>query len=310
MNALVTDAQRQHLEFSNFGEISTRARVSWALALFAVSVVLFATMGILAPMGAILTIVAHSLIWLPTLTLSDDSEVTDADVWTPVDVGWIDRARDKAEGIQTWDQSALDSSSSFGCFTLVVVLFFVGALGLVTAEWNPGGGVSGWGGWAAAGVLLPFWFNGRRHDLRVAGVLFKGLWLEIAIEKAARASDAFEPVVAAQLRRGDHGSWPVDLRVMLQPVEETDRLIGVQIQVSVNSVQGTQYPYVYCVVLAPAEVELPTPDIDRCVCEPGAEDDVRFMVIRHETTSEGWKMDGGSVDYVVGAALKYAEARR
>lgn len=59
-----------------------------------------------------------------------------------------------------------------------------------------------------------------------------------------------------QLGKTSNGAVPVDLKLMVKVKDAPPNFIGIQIQTSFNKVQGTSYPYTYCVILAKPEFEL------------------------------------------------------
>ena len=60
------------------------------------------------------------------------------------------------------------------------------------------------------------------------------------------------------LREGRRGHYPVDARLMARPArEDASGFLGVQVQVAMNSVKGTDYPYLYAVVLGKGAFRFP-----------------------------------------------------
>ena len=69
------------------------------------------------------------------------------------------------------------------------------------------------------------------------------------------------------LREGRRGKYPVDARLMLRPArEDATGFLGVQVQVALNNVQGTDYPYLYAVVLGKDAFRLPKAEPRLCTC--------------------------------------------
>ncbi len=58
----------------------------------------------------------------------------------------------------------------------------------------------------------------------------------------------FTPML--EVRQAAGGKVPTDCRLLVRWKNAPEGFIGVQVQVSMNSVQGTKYPYLYCVLLA------------------------------------------------------------
>ncbi len=106
--------------------------------------------------------------------------------------------------------------------------------------------------------------------------------------------------------------------MMLRPAEDDGSgFIGVQVQVAMNNVQGTDYPYLYCVVLGKEGFDLPRSRRRRhrrpggtveMVTERGRGDDASFLVIRqHADKAGGWHTEPVHIREIVQASV--AEAR-
>jgi hypothetical protein len=116
------------------------------------------------------------------------------------------------------------------------------------------------------------------------------------------------------LREGRRGKYPVDAKLMLRPSTDDDSgFLGIQIQVAMNSVQGTDYPYLYAVVLGkggfrpPERDQIPRAEADgrKMVFENGSDGEVRYLVIRqHADNSGGWHTEGLAIHRIVMKALE------
>jgi hypothetical protein len=103
---------------------------------------------------------------------------------------------------------------------------------------------------------------------------------------------------------------------MLRPArEDATGFMGVQLQVTLNSVQGTDYPYLYAVILGKEGFKLPDVPKRRIahgvdlVGEIGKGKDVRYVVVRqHADRKGGWHTDDGAIGGIVAAALELARA--
>ena len=109
-----------------------------------------------------------------------------------------------------------------------------------------------------------------------------------------------------------------DARLMLRPArDDGSGFLGVQVQVAMNNVRGTDYPYLYAVILGKGAFRLPDGptrqrsvegDVD-LVCEPGEGEGVRYVVIRqHADTSGGWHTQPEHIRAIVATALAQARA--
>jgi hypothetical protein len=103
---------------------------------------------------------------------------------------------------------------------------------------------------------------------------------------------------------------------MLRPSQEdATGFLGVQVQVSLNNVRGTDYPYLYCVVLGKDPFQLPHTEKRQVkngvdvVFERGAGKGAKYLVVRqHADRSGGWHTDDPNVRVLVAVALDLARS--
>jgi hypothetical protein len=290
------------------------ARLVAAGALFAVGLLLVvAAPGIAAPaLGGLVLLFAHLVLWVRSQTTSPGGATpAHEDVWAPVEDDWLARVEEHEERGARWDVTPWDVTNGIGCLTLVALLGAVGAgLFLATAALGPGTAIR----LSAAAVLLfvPLWLNGVRTTWNPSELRKKGEALAVARDAAAKLAGAeFDAVPMLALREGRRGKYPVDARMMLRPSQEdATGFLGVQVQVSLNNVRGTDYPYLYCVVLGKDPFRLPSTEkrqnrggVDM-VFERGADEGVRYLVVRqHADRSGGWHTEEAHVRGLVKAAL-------
>jgi hypothetical protein len=93
--------------------------------------------------------------------------------------------------------------------------------------------------------------------------------------------------------------------------EDASGFLGVQVQVAMNNVKGTDYPYLYAVVLGKGAFELPGKAGRRrvggvdLVSEFGQKEGVHFNVIRqHADKGGGWHTEKAQIDAIVAEALR------
>ena len=108
---------------------------------------------------------------------------------------------------------------------------------------------------------------------------------------------------------------PMDARLMVRILNAPDYFMGMQIQISLNNVQGRYYPYLYCVLIAKKEAGFfekrfgllnnPPRGI---LFEKTKSNDVDICVIRQETTrNSGYHTDRQKAVSIVFSALKLAK---
>ncbi|MHC5038014.1 MAG: hypothetical protein ACYTHM_11925 [Planctomycetota bacterium] len=137
-------------------------------------------------------------------------------------------------------------------------------------------------------LALPLWFSGLKRRYAPTDLLLK---IE-ALENILHRLEVF-PVPDWRVKTlleffpCGKGSIPADARLNLAPESPPPDFIGIQIQVSLNQVQGTKYPYLYAVVLAREGFGLfdaERPHAVKEVFEQERSEDVDVIVVRQQTT--------------------------
>jgi hypothetical protein len=143
----------------------------------------------------------------------------------------------------------------------------------------------------AAVLLVPHWVTGVRRILTNDKITIKARQLLAVLESWEATRREGETMLPQMAVVGDkRGEWPRDAKLVLQFDRLRDGFLGLQVQVTINSVQGRDYPYLYCVIVAKPEFKLLeklTPDLPgSVVAEPKRQDDVDVIVIRRKTTAK------------------------
>jgi hypothetical protein len=269
--------------------------------------------GPLSLVGLPLILAGHLPLWARTQTTSPGGATpAHEDVWAPVEDDWLDRVSALEERGARWDVTPWDLSNRVGCLALLGVLLAVGTLAFVLgALVSPDALLRT--AVAAPLLLVPLWINGIRTTWNPSELRRKGEALAAAREAIAGAGGAdFEIVPLLALRDGRRGKYPVDARLMARPAtEDGSGFLGVQVQVSMNNVRGTDYPYLYAVVLGKEGFRLPQlPERRRArgvdlVAERGKSEGVVYLVLRqHADRRGGWHTDASVVEGLVGFAIE------
>ena len=292
------------LQFS-FGSFGLVPRYAVAIALFLAGAAVFVFWPAGFLVGVVAILVGHALLWVRSQTTAPGGATPEPDVWAPGDENWAHELVELESKAARWDASPWDITSGIGFLTFAGLVGFAIILTLVAGEARDTGARLA----ATAGLLLiPIWFNGMRTTWNPSELRLKGDALETARTVAkGHAGKLFETVPLLALRETAKGKFPVDGRMMLRPADARDGgFIGIQVQVAINSVQGTDYPYLYCVILVkeghyPPKVKSPEPGL---VYEEGADDGVRYLVVRqHADNSGGWHTDSSDVGRIVREAI-------
>jgi hypothetical protein len=99
-------------------------------------------------------------------------------------------------------------------------------------------------------MLLPLWFTGVRGYLRKNKLVIKIDLLEHIMRLLSSPSEVqvFPMLALAGTESG--GKEPEDARLMVKLIGAPDAFFGMQVQISINTVQGRDYPYLYCVLIS------------------------------------------------------------
>ncbi len=296
-----------------------RARYLAAGAAFAAGALIFCLVPPIAGVGLGIMLVGHLPLWVRRQTTAPGGATPDhEEVWAPTEDDWTSRVVELERQGDAWDASPWDVTCWRGFFTLLAVVAVVaGAILLFGATLGFDAMVRLFA--VAAVLLLPLWVNGIRTTWNPSELRLKGEALDYARSAVTgRIEDDFDVVPMLALREGKKGKYPVDARMMLRPSEDDGSgFLGVQVQVALNNVQGTDYPYLYCVVLGKEGFRLPRAqgrhrqprgDVE-LVTERGDGDGVSYLVIRqHADEAGGWHTEPEHIAEIMRAAIQ--EARR
>ena len=264
-------------------------------------------------LGLALVLAGHVPLWVRTQTNAPGGATpAHEEVWVPVEDAWLDRVLEHEQRGERWDTTPWDISNRQGKFFLILLLAALFVVPLVVGDLFWSSFLVRWAQ-AVPFLVVPLWFNGMRTIWNPSELRKKGEALataRAAAEVPAKGLFDFVPMLA--LREGRRGRYPVDARLMLRPSrEDASGFLGVQVQVSINNVQGKDYPYLYAVVLGKGGFSLPGKAGRRrvggvdLVSEFGEKEGVRFNVIRqHADKGGGWHTEKAQIEVIVGEALR------
>jgi hypothetical protein len=264
-------------------------------------------------LGLLLLLIASLLSFVKGYRVVESA--SGGETWSRVTPDEYARVRQRSEQQKAWDRDWFDITSSWGVLLFLVMaafcVFVWVALGRVAhplARFY----------WLADCVVLlaPHWITGTRRYLKKDKLIIKIELLRQVLEALKAPSDLqVFPMVATRETRGGHAT-PVDARLLVHVLNAPEWFLGLQVQVAINSVQGTDYPYLYAVLIgrkggalpaawarvkqavadaavAPASLA-PATFLDRLIekltgpkmptFEHSAQEDVDVLVIRQTTT--------------------------
>lgn len=254
--------------------------------------------------------------------------------WERVTPDEYRKVREKAALLEKWDRDVFDATSGRGAALLLCVALFCFGFSSVIF-YNFGADAAYCFAADAAVVFLAQWFSGTRSYLKLDRLVIKIKLLETVMAMVADSS-AFQVFPMLLLKKTkEEKDVPADARLMIKLPAAPAEFHGVQTQVSINSIQGTDYPYLYCVLVAKkggnllanykvfvkdidpepgmigrlaGMLKLRLPGTSSVVFEPSSDGDVDVLVVRQFTTRTGGYHTGeAQAASVVRTALGLAE---
>lgn len=259
-------------------------------------------------------------------------KLTGGEKWERVTPDEFARIRLKAGQLKEWDEDLFDITSTSGVLCLGILVFLIAASYIVFARHF--GFPQGY--WAyimldAVAVLLPHWCTGVRDYLKKDKLIIKIDLLERIISMLAEPSDVQVSPMLSLAETKDGKKVPEDARLLVKLLGAPPEFYGLQVQVSINTVQGKDHPYLYCVLIAKAgsnllggyEQYLPARDSSflgsfssflglkagkpELVCEPDSKPDVEILVVRQQALrNTGYSTGPDAAASIVNSCLNIA----
>lgn len=240
------------IRFHLFKALPYTARMVLYLALVAVAFILQILMLRVLP-GAIVLFLAVLLTLVRGYKSKFDKNALKADSsWTQVKLEKLREVDEFNVKLSSWDRDGLDISNGLGF--LFFVLFGLGLLfaSILLRMLDVASSVRNIFVVDALVLILPVWFNGLRQIKKQDLLCMKTNLvrkLEEFFQTIRKDGEQFKP--ALMLSRDANGkSVPTDCRFTVTVDGMPADLYGIQAQINLNDVQGTYYPYFYCVIAA------------------------------------------------------------
>ncbi|MFC2161360.1 hypothetical protein ACFLRX_06890 [Acidobacteriota bacterium] len=231
--------------------------------------------------------------------------------WKTVSIEKINEIESLRKRTRKWDRDALDVSNPLGVFGL---LFF----SLISVAVSVGLGVLAKDTRIVVILLLdavilgvPIWLSGMKFILKQPNlairikIILKLYKVFLNLEKGEK----FKP--ALMLTKDENKkALPVDARFSIQFPHSPDGFYGLQAQINLNVVQGTSYPYFYCVLAAKPGFQLASyKDKINCpsfiICEDQKDKRAEVLVIRQKTTKKsGYHTNDSHSAEILAAAVE------
>jgi hypothetical protein len=193
-----------------------------------------------------------------------------------------------SEKSKSWDQTFIDITCLRGGCLFFVIAGLAGYVYYWLTQRQQESLATMWAVDAAV-LVLPHWVVGIRSILKNAPLVIK-------IQNLLGVADTFPTVgkegeeLQYMLEIGETkaGKTPVDAKMVLMFHNGPPEFLGVQLQLAINNVQGTDYPYFYCVLVARPEFGLlkkyRSERLPNMTVESNHEGDVDIVVMRQTTT--------------------------
>lgn len=213
--------------------------------------------------------------------------------WTQVDMEQINRIEDIERKTKSWQSDIFDINSGKGIFMLILTIFGLVVVYLFLGASPSYSIVRGILIFDATILLLPMWFSGTRKVFKLGDLNIKvGIIKNLAVffRTIKKDGENFKP--ALKLARDKNGkSVPKDSRFTITFDNMPEGFYGIQAQININKVEGSSYPYFYCVIAAKPGFgldkyvsEIPVPGNVDINCEKDQSAEV--IVIRQHTTKK------------------------
>jgi uncharacterized membrane protein len=263
--------------------------------------------------------------------------ITGEEAWEKVTPDDYTKVKIKAAELKKWHEDFFDGTSTSGVVGfLIVMVLCVGGYFAAAARWRFPDGYWVFFGLDAAVLLVPLWFVGTRTYLTKDQLVIKIGMLEEIMAGLQNSSEVqVQPMLSLEPTESG-GKEPEDARLMVKIVGAPEAFYGVQVQSHINNVQGTDYPYLYCVIIAKQGSCLLDGALDlakqpehsfitgivnslfssaggvgnpELVYEPSVSGEVDIVVVRQQTTtSSGYCTTPSAARTIVDYSLKLAAA--
>ena len=231
--------------------------------------------------------------------------------WVKSDKEQLDKIIEINKKLKKWDTDALDISNTLGrtlfiLSTIVVAIWFLYGF----ANYNPDIEIVAIN---VAILLFPHWFTGIKRITTIPKLINK---IEIYDKLMKNFSDtlANDKVNFMLLVKGNEKKLPADVKMKIEFYNQADDFLGMYAQISLNNVQGKDYPYFYIVLVAKKSFNLignyykviSTPN--NVIKETKRQDDSEIIIIRQKTTrNSGYHTNTKTINTIFDTGIHVAK---
>lgn len=297
----------EHKTYLIFNKISTRLRTFMSVLLIGVGFLFqMTTRNILAGLPFIIACLVFNLLKGISIKRVSAKKL----IWQEVTPAKVDRVLQQCQRIKKF------RSKNAGCLIGVLVLFIFGiCFGmpflslLVNLSF----------GFLATLVNAIILFGGLALSGRKSAWMPQALDIKAGVVKRMLSQPLIkdDPNIQAipylEIGETKEGSFPNDTRLLIRFKDAPKDFIGLQGQISINSVKGRPYPYFYVVLIAKHSFNLlkkfGKQSFDKLVVERKKTGEVDVIVIRQRTTkTSGYHTNTEVQDYTLETGLKVAKS--
>ena len=249
---LLTQEKQDIIHFHVLKKLSYSKRMtlylSFIVAGFAIQIIMLKVWP-----GAILLIFASILNLVRGYKSTVDLKAYDANSdWTQVDMSKIKEVGAFNDKLSKWDIDMLDISNAVGFLMFVLSAAGLMFVSVILRQFSISGEAISIFVSNAIILIFPLWFNGLRR-VRKQDVLGIKTGLVTSLESFFKTimleGEDFNPAIMLVKDKSGKGV-PTDCRFTISFKDMPADFYGIQAQININSVEGTKYPYFYCVIAA------------------------------------------------------------
>lgn len=259
-----------------------------------------------------LVLIGSALSWIAGYSATPKLKAGE-EKWDRVTPDEYTKVKTKQKELKAWDIDAFDITNYFGFIILFILTVFAVYIGYLLKDYVEDTVLMYWGIDFAV-IVFPHWITGVRTFLKRDKLIIKIGLLEEIMKQLSAPSDVQVLPMLSTSESEEGGRVPSDARLLLRLVDAPDYFLGVQIQITLNNVQGHDYPYLYAVIIAKKEAKLfeknkknITSRNPKIIFENTSSEGVDVLVIRQATTkTSGYYTDSAICAVIVETALNIA----
>ncbi len=207
--------------------------------------------------------------------------------WTNTDLEHLEKVAELNKKAQKWDISAIDITNGLGFFILFILIILMFIFAASNPLHSDNGSII-----IIINIivlLFPHWVTGVKR-ITTAPALVNKIKLYQELIKVFNVQLQDEEVSFLMLLKGKDKKMPADVKMKIKFKNQPEDFLGMYAQISLNNVQGKDYPYFYVVLVAKKSanmfrnalrvVNMPK----NVICEQDSQDDADVFIIRQFTT--------------------------